>query len=167
MTAITLRPALPADAEFLAELFRASVLELAVDDYDEDQLAAWVSAGEDEDAFGKRLASMLTLVAMLEGEIVGFASLKGKDVIDMLYVLPEAARMGVATTLVDALEKLAAARGAIAVTTDASETAAPFFVRRGYTPLARNTVLVEDEWLANTSMKKDLPANANVKGARP
>ena len=167
MTAITLRPYLSADADALAELFRASVHELAADDYDEDQRAAWACAGEDEDAFGKRLASMLTLVAMLEGEIVGFASLRGKDALDMLYVLPEAARMGVATTLADALEKLAAARGVIAVTTDASETAAPFFARRGYTPLARNTVLVEDEWLANTSMKKDLAANANVKGARP
>ncbi len=166
MTAISLRPFLPADADALSELYRASIHELAAEDYDEAQIFAWASLGEDEDAFGKRLSEGLTLVAMLEGEIVGFASLKGKDVIDMLYVHPDAARMGVATTLVDALEKLAGARGATSVTTDASETASPFFVRRGYTPLARNTVLVDDEWLANTSMKKDLAANSNVKGAK-
>ena len=165
MTAISLRPCLPADAETLAELFRASIHELAADDYDEAQRAAWASAGEDEDVFGKRLAGALTLVALLEGEIVGFASLKGKDVLDMLYVHPDAARMGVATTLAEALERLAGARGAVEIRTDASETATPFFTRRGYIPLSRNTVLVEDEWLANTSMKKDLAANTNIKAA--
>ncbi len=156
MIAITLRPYLAADAESLGELFRASVYELAADDYDEDQRAAWAGKAEDEDAFARSLESALTLVAMLEGEIVGFASLKGADVIAMLYVLPEAARMGVASTLIDALEKLATARGAMELKTEASETAQPFFVKRGYAALTRNTILVGDEWLANTTMSKKL-----------
>ena len=170
MTAILLRPYLPDDAETLAELFRASVIELAADDYDEDQRMAWAEKGEDVEGFAADLAQWLTLVATLEGETVGFASLKDNTSLQLLYVHPDASRMGVATTLVDALERLAGARGAVAISVDASETAQPFFAQRGYAPLSRNTVMAGEEWLANTSMKKDLAgkkelaANTNQKG---
>ena len=48
----------------------------------------------------------------MEGSPVGFASLEGKDKIDMLYVHPAAAGQGVGAMLIDALEKLAGSRGA-------------------------------------------------------
>ena len=163
MTTISLRPYLPTDAEPLAELFRASIEELSSDDYDEAQRTAWAERADDEEEFGKGLASMLTLIAMLEGEIVGFVSLKDKDSIDMLYVHPDAARMGVATSLVDALEKLATARGASELKADASETASPFFTQRGYASISRNTILIGDEWLANTTMSKKLSGPAAPK----
>jgi putative acetyltransferase len=116
-----LRPYLPGDAPLLAEIFRASVEELTGDDYDPGQQAAWVAAADDEDAFAKRLAGALTLVAIMQGAPVGFASLAGAEEIDMLYVHPAAARQGVADLLVDALEKLAAGRGAKRLKADASE----------------------------------------------
>ena len=106
-----LRPFLSEDTPVLAAIFAASVEELTGDDYSEAQQEAWASAVDDEEKFGKRLASELTLVATLEGSPVGFASLKGKDHIDLLYVHPGAVGQGVATTLCDALEKLAAVRG--------------------------------------------------------
>ena len=71
---------------------------------------------------------------------VGFASLEGADHIDFLYVHPAAARQGVGTMLVDALEKLAAARGAAKLTADVSDSAQDFFKRRGYQAQRRNTV---------------------------
>jgi putative acetyltransferase len=149
-----LRPMLPADIPLLAEIFRASVEELAVEDYSDAQIEAWVEAADDETVFGKRLSDQLTLIATLEGAPVGFASLKGADIIDMLYVHPAAAGKGAATMLVDALEKLSAARGATKLTVEASDTAQDFFTRRGYTAKSRNTVLRGDEWLANTTMEK-------------
>ena len=51
-----LRPFLPADAPLLAEIFRASITELAADDYSEAQQAAWAAGADDEDAFAARLA---------------------------------------------------------------------------------------------------------------
>jgi putative acetyltransferase len=74
----------------------------------------------------------------------------------MLYVHPGVAGMGVGGSLIDALEKLAAARGADALTVDASETALLFFEGRGYEAERRNTVMRNDEWFANTTMKKAL-----------
>ena len=52
--------------------------------------------------------------------------------IDQLYVHPAVARTGVASALVDAIEKLAAARGTATLVTDASDTAKPLFDARGY-----------------------------------
>jgi len=151
---VGLRPYLPADTSVLASIFVAAIDVLAEDDYSEAQREAWASAAEDEDKFGKRLAGQLTLVATISSSPVGFVSLKGADHLDLLYVHPSAARQGVATTLCDAIEKLAAARGAKALTAEVSDTAERFFAKRGYEGQSRNTISVGDEWLANTTMKK-------------
>jgi putative acetyltransferase len=153
---ISMRPMLPADAPLLAEIFRASIDELAADDYSDAQREAWAAAADDEAAFGERLAKQLTLVGTMEGSPVGFASLKAPDVIDMLYVHPAAGENGVATMLVNALEKLAAARGAGKLTADVSDSAVEFFSKRGFVPQTRNTRPLGSEWLANTTMEKKL-----------
>jgi putative acetyltransferase len=151
-----LRPFLPADTPVLAAIFAAAIQELTGDDYDETQQEAWASVADDEEEFGKRLAGELTLIASLNNAPVGFASLKGKDHIDMLYVHPNAAGQGVASALLDALERLAGARGATSLTVDASDNAQEFFRKRGYAAQQRNSVTINGEWLANTTMQKAL-----------
>src|SRR5882724_2517954 len=151
-----LRPFLAEDTPVLAAIFTASIEELTGDDYNEAQQEAWASVAEDEEEFGKRLASELTLIATLQNSPVGFASLKGKDHIDMLYVHPGATGQGVASVLVEALEKLAGSRGVKALTVDASDNAERFFAKRGYVGKQRNSVTVNGEWLANTTMRKEL-----------
>jgi putative acetyltransferase len=159
-----LRPLLAADTPVLAAIFVASIEGLTGDDYNEAQQEAWAGAADDEVAFGKRLSSELTLVATIEGSPVGFASLKGKDHIDLLYVHPGAVGQGVAAMLCDALEKLAGARGAPNLTVDASDNAAAFFAKRGYEAKQRNTVSFNGEWLANTTMQKPLGDSAGPGG---
>jgi putative acetyltransferase len=156
MSTPALRPFLPADTPILAAIFTAAIEELTGDDYSSDQQEAWASVADDEEAFGKKLAGELTLIATLRNAPVGFASLKGKDHIDMLYVHPSAAGQGVASALIDALEKLAGGRGAKDLTVDASDTAQDFFRKRGYVAKQRNSVTVNGEWLANTTMQKTL-----------
>jgi putative acetyltransferase len=153
---IAMRPFLPADAPLVAEIFRASVDELTADDYSASQREAWAATVDDEDKFAARLAGQLTLIGTLAGSPVGFASLKGNEHIDKLYVHPAAAGQGVGAMLLDALEKLAAARGAGRLTADVSDTALDFFTRRGFEAQRRNTIRVGDEWLANTTMEKKL-----------
>jgi len=153
---LALRPFLPADAPVLREIFRDSIEDLTADDYTEAQQEAWASAADDLGVFRTKLSGQLTLVATLEGSPVGFASLEGKDKIDMLYVHPAAIGQGVGAMLVDALEKLAGARGTERLTVDASDSARGFFEKRGYVAQQRNTVSVGDEWLANTTLQKQL-----------
>jgi putative acetyltransferase len=80
----------------------------------------------------------------------------------MLYVHPAAVGLGIGAMLVDALEKLAGGRGADKLTVDASDSARGFFEKRGYSAQQRNTVTVGEEWLANTTMSKQL-----AKGGAP
>src|SRR5437764_13816232 len=116
-----LRPFLRADTPVLAAIFAASIEQLTGDDYSEAQQQAWASAADDEEQFGKRLASELTLIATLQNSPVGFAALQGAEHIDMLYVHPGAVGQGVAAVLCDALEKLAGGRGAKSLPVDASD----------------------------------------------
>jgi putative acetyltransferase len=150
-----LRPYLPADAPLCAAIFEASVSELTADDYTEEQREAWIE-GLDEDTLAAKLGRQLTLIATLRDAPVGFASLKDGNHIDFLYVHPSAVGHGVATALLDALERLAAARGATKLSADVSDTAHRFFTRRGYIDQTRNTVPRGNEWLSNTTMQKTL-----------
>lgn len=153
-----LQPFLPSDTLALVDLFAQSIEELTQDDYSEDQRLAWAASAADAEAFAARLGDMLTLVVKVDGQYAGFASLKDNTTFDMLYVHPHYAGQGVGSTLADALERLAKARGATSITVDASDTAEPFFEQRGYVAQSRNLVPREDEWLSNTTMIKDLTA---------
>ena len=151
-----MRPLLPDDVPLLAEIFRASIEELAADDYSDAQREAWASTADDEEEFGARLSRDLTLVATYDGAAIGFAALADNTRIDMLYVHPAAAGRGAGAMLADALEKLAAARAAKELTVEAGDSARGFFEKRGYVARTRNTVTIAGEWLANTTMSKKL-----------
>ncbi len=163
MSAISLRPYLPSDTDRCVEIFRASIGELASEDYNADQRDAWVAKAGDRAAFASRLAKALTLVALVDGEAAGFATLLGADVLDLLHVDPRYARRGVGAALIDALARLAEARSAQRLTSDVSDTARPLFERQGFLAQRRNLVQLDDQWLANTTMTKRLaptPADA-------
>jgi putative acetyltransferase len=162
-----LRPFLPADAMALRDLFAHSIDELTVDDYDEDQRLAWAASAEDAAAFRHRLGAALTLVVQLDGEYLGFGSLKDNTTIEMLFVHPDYAGEGVGRALADALERIATARGAEAVTVDASDTAVPFFEHRGYVATQRNSVPRDDQWLSNTTMVKRLAEGQAKEPSKP
>ncbi len=157
-----LRPFLPADVPLLVEIFRASIEELTADDYSELQQEEWASAADDEEAFGERLANSLTLIATLDGSAVGFISVEDSERIDMLYVHPAMVGQGIGTMLVDAVEKLATARGTPRLIVDASDSARSFFEHRSFVAQRRNAVRCGEEWLANTTMEKRLTPESRV-----
>src|SRR5258706_8733893 len=142
-----LRPFLAADTPLLAAIFVSAIEELTGDDYSEAQQEAWAAAAEDEDQFGKRLASELTLIATLQNAPVGFASLKGADHIDMLYVHPSVAGQGGGAMLCGSLENLAGAAGANSLTADASDNTNQVFRKRGYVGHPPNTAAINGRWL--------------------
>jgi putative acetyltransferase len=93
-------------------------------------------------------------------------SLTGADELDLIYVHPAVAGQGIGAMLCDAVERLAAGRGAPRLVVDASDSARGFFERRGYVAQQRNTVFMGDEWFANTTMEKKLtPKGSTPKGS--
>lgn len=161
-----MRPFMPADTVRVQDLFAQSIEELTQEEYDEDQRLAWMSGAADGRAFARRLMQNVTLLVEREGELLGFASLKENTVVDFLYVHPYAVGEGVATTLMDALEKLARARGAKELTADVSDTAYDVFLARGFEPVQRNNIPIGDVWVPNTTMRKSLEASEKKDPAR-
>ena len=72
MSSVSLRPYVPADAKRCAEIFRASIEELAAEDYDADQREAWASTADDEATFADRVGGGLGLIAVIDGAAAGF-----------------------------------------------------------------------------------------------
>ncbi len=154
----TLRPFLPDDAQLLAILMQASIEELASDEYTADQRDAWAAAAEAPD-FARKLGSSLTLVALDEdGEPVGFAVLAQNRAVTHVHVHPDLIGNGIGRMLLEALAKLAAARGAEGLVADATDNAKGFFAALGYQEKARNTVQHGEEWLGATTMELVLSA---------
>ncbi len=151
-----LRPYLPQDTPHLAEILRASVEGLTEDDYTPAQQDAWMAEADDLESLAERLGKHLALIATIDGTPVGFITLDAPTEIGLFYVHPEVAGQGAGRMLYDAIEKIAASRGAPHLSVDASDTAREFFTHRGFTAEQRNSISVGNEWLSNTTMKKKL-----------
>ena len=151
-----LRPYLPQDTPFLAEIFRASVEGLTEDDYTPAQQDAWMGEADDLESLAERFGKHLTLIATMDGTPVGFISLDAPTEIGLFYVHPDVAGQGAGRMLYEAIEKISAARGTPHLSVDASDIARDFFAHRGFTAEQRNSVSVGNEWLGNTTMKKKL-----------
>jgi len=154
-----LRPYLAADTPVLAAIFVAAIEELTGEDYSEAQQQAWAAAADDEEQFGQRLGADSRWCDA--AEFAGRVRLaEGRGSYRYAVRHPSAAGQGVASMLCEALEKLAGGRGAKNLTVDASDNAQPFFARRGYVAKQRNSIIVNGEWLANTTMQKTLAESA-------
>ena len=149
----------------LSEIRFAAIEELTVEDYDEAQRRAWAAAADDDAAFARSLEKGLTIVALIGGGPVGFISVQDGGLIDQLYVHPSVARTGVASALVDAIEKLAAARGIGNAHRPMPATPRnPCSRRVAYQAMHRNTIEIDGECLGNTRMTKALPPRAAADG---
>ena len=160
----SLRPYIPADLPLLAEIRCAAIEELTVEDYDDAQRRAWATAADDDEEFAQSLEKGLTIVALIGGGPVGFVAMQEGGLIDQLYVHPSVARTGVATSLIEAIEKLAAARGVPTLVTDASDTAKPLFEKRGFVAEHRNAIEIDGQYLGNTRMTKTLAPKVAADG---
>lgn len=151
---ITLRDFAPADLEAVLTLFYETVHAVNADDYSPAQLDAWAPRMPDRVAWQTRLAAERVLLAEENDVLLGFASLDVEcGLIDHLYVHKDHQRRGIASTLCDQLESRAISS---VLYTEASLTAAPFFVARGYQLVRRQQVVRRGVILANIIMKKSL-----------
>ncbi|WP_343286518.1 GNAT family N-acetyltransferase [Faecalibacterium sp. An122] len=151
--AVTLRPYRPEDCPALAALFYETVHTVCTAHYTPAQLDAWAPAeGPDLAAWDDGFRAHVTLVAELDGQLVGFGDLDpAAGYLDRLYVSRAFQRRGVASALCDALEGAARSRPII---THASRTARPFFERRGYRVIRAQQVERRGVQLENFVMEK-------------
>lgn len=140
----------PADCREMAELFYNTVHTVNARDYTPAQLNAWATGQVDLEQWNRSFLEHLTLVAVMNGRIVGFCDMAADGYLDRLYVHADHQGQGIATALCDRLEQSTPGP----FTTHASITARPFFEKRGYTVVKEQTVERHGVLLTNYVMVK-------------
>ena len=140
------------DCATLAWLFYDTVHAVNARDYSREQLDAWATNRVNLKAWNESFQAHHTVVAEMDGKIVGFGDMDETGYLDRLYVHKDYQRRGVATAICDVLEQNTKATE---LTTHASITARPFFEKRGYTARREQQVERRGVWLTNFVMKKE------------
>lgn len=149
------------DLDPLLRLFQRAVHELAADDYDAAQLAAWAPPEPDRAAWAQRLGSGSTFVAVHGDAIAGFVRVatgdqEGDGTIDLLYVDPGLAGRGIGRRLLAHALSVLREAGVTRAWAAASHTARPLFARLGFRTIARQSVQRNGVEIDNWSMVCDL-----------
>lgn len=151
-----LRKYSPGDWAEVVRLFYNTVHTINSADYNDAQLNAWVPEDLGLPELENRLATNYTVVVEADGTIVGFGNVHGAGYFDCLYTHMSFQRMGIATIIANDIEDHFRQEGAITITTDASITAKPFFINRGYTEVREQRVECRGQYFINYNMQKEL-----------
>lgn len=113
-------------------VFLAAVRIGARDHYSPAELAEWLPDDTYPEGYADWLAGRVTIVAEQENGIVGFLMMQNHGYLDLLFVLPEQRRTGLAGRLYQALLPEAQVMGITRMTVKASRLAEKFFARQGW-----------------------------------
>ena len=144
----------PIDCAIMARLFYDTVHTINVKDYTNEQINAWATGNVDLESWNCSFLTNNTLIAEIDGKVVGFADMDKKGYLDRLYVHRDFQRKGIASALVDELERLAREDGLLNFETYAPITAKPFFEKQGYVVEAENKAIRNGITLVNYKMVK-------------
>ena len=143
------------DCAEMAALFYDTVHSVNSKDYTEPQLYAWATGNIDISAWNASFSEHHTVIAEEEGVIVGFGDMDDNGYLDRLYVHKDYQNRGIASAIINELEKQALLRGVFRFSTHASITAKPFFEKHRYKTLSENIVIRNNIRLTNFIMEKD------------
>ena len=146
-----LREYSPSDCAQMAELFYQTVHSVNAKDYTQEQLDAWATGEVDLQAWDASFRAHKTIIAVENGEIVGFGDMDGSGYLDRLYVHKDHQGQGIASAICDELERFTVGK---TFTTHASITAKPFFQHRGYRVVRQQEVIRRGVALTNFVMEK-------------
>jgi GNAT superfamily N-acetyltransferase len=148
--AAEIRRALPSDAEEISRVIVRALHETNRRDYPAHVITA-VAANFSPERVAEKLAARRAYVAIVDGAIVGTASLDGR-VIRSVYVDPTYQGKGIGAGLMDVLEDLAREQAVSTLSVPSSITAEGFYRKLGF-------VFVRDEFHGDERtiiMKKDI-----------
>ena len=156
MTAI--RPWQDGDAAALAAIFERAVRTIGARDYSPAQIEAWIGHEPREESFRARMSDGRRCWVALDsrGEVTAFVDLEADGHIDFLFADPDVAGRGVATSLLDVLERTARDEGLARLYVEASEAARRFFLKRGYSVERRRDFEIRDVAIHNYAMSLSL-----------
>ena len=108
---MTIRKYRTEDCAEMAKLFYDTVHTVNAADYTEPQLNAWATGEVDLSKWNASFQIHNTVIAEIDGTIVGFGDMDETGYLDRLYVHKDHQRQGIATAICDALEEELHPRG--------------------------------------------------------
>ena len=151
-----IRPYKVDDTAEIMQLFYNTVHEINICDYTSAQVEAWAPKNMDTEFWLQGLSSKFTYVAVELNKIIGFGELEANGHIDRFYCHHEYQKQGVGTKLLEQIEIKAQSLGIKQLFTEASITAKPFFISKGFTVVKMQEVERRGEKLTNFVMKKPI-----------
>lgn len=138
------------DCKVLTELFYNTVHTINVKDYTVEQLDAWATGQVDLEKWNSSFQEHYTLVALDNEIIVGFGDIDKTGYIDRLFIHKDYQRRGIASVICNKLEQSVQGR----IFAHVSNTAKPFFEKRGYRVIKKQQVKRQGVVLTNFLMEK-------------
>lgn len=129
---IEIARAAKSDADEFMDLYESTVRNVNSADYSPAQITAWLSGMRNIELWHKKILRQYFLKALIEGRIVGFASLEDNGYLDYMYVHKDCQGIGVARSLLQELEDRAVGLGLKKIWAHVSLTARPFFRKNGF-----------------------------------
>ena len=151
---IDIRLATQSDIEEAKSLFADTIKSTCKNDYNVEQINAWVSSVENKERWESLLKEQYFIIAQIEEEMVGFATLEDGCYLDFLYVHKDHLRKGIANLLYDNLKAEASRRGIQKLSSDVSITAQPFFESKGFKIIKENRNIRNGIELINYKMSQ-------------
>ena len=143
------------DQEEILRLFYDTVHIVNAQDYTREQLDVWASGNEDKESWHRSLQEHYSIVAVEDGQIIGFGDILNDGYLNRLFVHRDYQQRGVGGAICRQLEcypKQSSPKGLLTV--HASVTAKPFFEARGYQVVKKQTVQRKGILLTNYFMEK-------------
>lgn len=131
-TPLHIRPLARDDYRAVGRIFFYAIHEGTKGIYSDQQRLAWGGETIELDRWKARLDHLNGFIAEINHEPVGFFTIDREGYLDLAFVLPSVARMGVGQALLKNVEQWAKDNGATQLTTDASLVAWPFFLKNGW-----------------------------------
>lgn len=136
----------------LWKLFYNTVHHVNIQDYSEDQIAAWAPHDLDINIAIQKFREIDPFVVIKEGKIIAYADIQSDGYIDHFYCHHEYQGQGVGRALFETLEKEARQSGIEKLYSNVSKTAKPFFEAMGFSVEKEQVVKIADQTLKNYRM---------------
>ena len=138
------------------DLFKNTIRKINSRDYTPKQIEAWINPERTLESWEQSFTGKQAMVAILNGQLIGFADMDPYGYLDRLYVDANFNGFGAGRALVEALENWAISQQIRCIETHASITAKPFFQHLGYQIVKKQTVICSQVPMNHFVMKKEL-----------
>lgn len=143
------------DLNEIQELFVQTIQSVCKNDYNPDQINAWVSGVKITERWVDVIEKQFVLLAIIQEQIVGYGTLKNNNYIDLFFIHKDFQRQGIAQKIFNELEIEAKNQDSKIITSDVSITAKGFFEKNAFFVKAEQKNIVKGVEIINYKMQKN------------